>query len=104
MRVSNVKRMKRAGGPPVSTTAQIKGPFGPDGPSTAELLATTGQISMADCLRWLGHAARKPINVMVKKLLFALSIPGQPGPTGRFHLMGWTQPCISGQPHAAQIC
>ena len=38
---------------------------GPDGPSTAELLAFTGQTSMADLLRWyrvrwLGHAARKP--------------------------------------------
>ena len=35
---------------------------GPDGPSTAELLARTGQANMADHMRrhrvrWLGHAA-----------------------------------------------
>ena len=57
---------------------------GPDGPSTAELLATTGQTSMADLLRWhrvmwLGHASHKPNDVMVKKLLFAHSIPGMNG-------------------------
>ena len=48
---------------------------GPDGPSTAELLARTGQANMADHMRphrvrWLGHAARKPNDVMVKQLLF----------------------------------
>ena len=41
---------------------------GPDGPSTAELLA------------------RKPNDVMVKQLLFAHSIPGHPRPLGRPHL------------------
>ena len=54
---------------------------GPDGPSTAELLARTGQANMADHMRrhrvwWLGHAARKPNDV--KQLLFAHSIPGPP--------------------------
>ena len=58
---------------------------GPDGPSTAELLARTGQANMADHMRrhrvrWLGHAARKPNDVMVKQLLFAHSIPGHPKP------------------------
>ena len=53
---------------------------GPDGPSTAELLARTGQANMADHIRrhrvrWLGHAARKPNDVMVKQLLFAHSSP-----------------------------
>ena len=64
---------------------------GPDGPSTAELLARTSQANMADHMRrhrvrWLGHAARKPNDVMVKQLLFAHSIPGQPRPVGRPHL------------------
>ena len=52
---------------------------GPDGPSTAELLARTGQANMADHMRWhrvrwLGHATRKPNDVMVKQLLFVHSI------------------------------
>ena len=48
---------------------------------TVKLLVTTGQISMADLLRrqnvrwqnvrWLGHAACKPHDVMVKQPLFA---------------------------------
>ena len=43
---------------------------GPDGPSTAELLARTSQANMADHMRrlrvrWLGHAARKPNDVMI---------------------------------------
>ena len=42
------------------------------GSSTAELLARTGQANMADHMRrhrvrWLGHAARKPNDVMVKQ-------------------------------------
>ena len=41
--------------------------------STAELMATTGRISMADPqrpqLRWQGHAARMTNDVMVKQLL-----------------------------------
>ena len=46
---------------------------------------------MADHMRrhrvkWLGHAARKPNDVMVKQLLFAHSIPGHPRPLGRPHL------------------
>ena len=34
-------------------------------------------------VRWLGHAACKPNDVMVKQLLFAHSIPGHPRPIGR---------------------
>ena len=64
---------------------------GPDSPSTAELLARTSQANMADHMRrhrvrWLGHAARKPNDVMVKQLFFAHSIPGHPRPMGRPHL------------------
>ena len=51
----------------------------------------TSQANMADHMkrhrvRWLGHAARKPNDVMVKQLLFAHSIPGHPRPMGRPHL------------------
>ena len=65
---------------------------GPDGPSTAELLARTSQANMADHGRrhkvrwlqpWLGHTARKPNDVMVN---CARSIPGHPRPMGRPHL------------------
>ena len=62
---------------------------GPDGPSIAELLARTSQANMADHMRrrhrvrWLGHAARKPNDVMVKQMLFAHSNPGHPRPMGR---------------------
>ena len=61
---------------------------GPEGPSTAERLARTSQANMADHMRrhrdrWLGHAARKPNDVMVKQLLFAHSIPRH---IGRPHL------------------
>ena len=57
---------------------------GPDGPSTTLLLARTSQANMADHMRWhrvrwLGHAARKPNDVMVKQLLFAHSISGVQG-------------------------
>ena len=38
-------------------------------------------------VRWLGHAARKPNDVMVKQLLFEHSIPGHPRPMGRPHVM-----------------
>ena len=70
--------------------SDIGPPPWPSGPSTAELLAS-GQTSMADLprrhgVRWLGHAARKPNDVMVKQLLFAHSIPGHPRPIGRPHL------------------
>ena len=37
-------------------------------------------------VRWLGHAACKPDDVMVKQLLFAHSILGHPRPMGRPHL------------------
>ena len=65
---------------------------GPDGPSTAELLARTGQTSMAGLMRRHrvrrpGHAARKPNDdVMVKQLLFVHSFPGHSRPIGRPHL------------------
>ena len=54
-------------------------------PPRLSLLARTGQANMADHMRrhrvrWLGHAARKPNDVMVKQLLFAHSIPGHPKP------------------------
>ena len=49
-------------------------------------------------VRWLGYAARKPNDVMVKQLLFAHSIPW---PMGRLHLM-WmdmdTASAMHGQP------
>ena len=59
--------------------------------STAQLLATTGQTSMAALsrrqrVRWLGHAARMPNDAMAKQLLFAHSLLGHPRPTGRPHL------------------
>ena len=34
-------------------------------------------------LRWLGHAARRSDNNMVKELLFATRIPGHVQPVGR---------------------
>ena len=34
-------------------------------------------------LRWLGHAARRSDNNMVKQLLFAMRIPGHVQPFGR---------------------
>ena len=34
-------------------------------------------------LRWLGHAARRSDNKMVKQLLFATRIPGHVQPVGR---------------------
>ena len=37
-------------------------------------------------VRWLGHAARRPKNVMVKQLHFAHTIPGHSRPMGRPHL------------------
>ena len=74
---------------------------GPDGPSTVELLARTGQANMADHMRqhrvrWLGHAACKPNDVMVEQLLFAHSIPGHPRPMGRPHLTWMVTACIPG--------
>ena len=38
-------------------------------------------------VRWLGHAARKPNDVMVKQLISAHFIPGHPRPKRRPHLM-----------------
>ena len=34
-------------------------------------------------LRWLGHAARRSDNNMVKKLIFATRVPGHVQPVGR---------------------
>ena len=73
---------------------------GPGGPSTAELLARTSLASMADNMkrhrvRWLGHAARRPNDVMVKQLFFAHSILGHSRPMGRPPSRGWTPPCIT---------
>ena len=45
------------------------------------------KIVRTERVRWLGHAARKPNDVMVKQLLFAHSIPGHPRPMGCPHLM-----------------
>ena len=60
------------------------------GPSTAESLVVTGQVTIAQILRrhrvrWLGHAARKPETTMVKQLQSADSILGRPRPVGRPH-------------------
>ena len=57
------------------------------GPSAAELLDGTGQMSISQLLsrhrvRWLGHAARKPV---VNQLLHADYILGLPRPVGRPH-------------------
>ena len=67
------------------------------GPSTAELLDMSGQVSITQLLsrhrvRWLGHAARKPEATMVNQLLYADSIPGRPRPVGHpppLHVDGW---------------
>ena len=78
---------------------QILGIYhGPDGPSTAELVATTGQTSMADLMRWhrtrwLGHAARKPNDVVIKQLLYTL----HPGPP---QAHGAPAPHVDGHRHA----
>ena len=50
-------------------------------------------------VRWLGHAAHKPNDVMVKQLLFAHFIPGHPRPMGRPHLT-WMDTAMH-RPHAA---
>ena len=57
------------------------------------------QANMADHMRWhrvrwLGHAARKPNDVMVKQLLFAHSIPGHPQAHGAH------PPHVDGHRHA----
>ena len=62
---------------------------GRGGPSTAELLSVTEQVSISQLLsrhwvRWLGHAARKPETTIVNQLLHAYSIPGR-RPVGRPH-------------------
>ena len=82
---------------------------GPDGPSTAELLARTSQASMADHMRrprvrWLGQAARKTNDAMVKQLLFAHSIPGHSRPIGCPHLtwMDTTMQHGLPRPHSAE--
>ena len=70
---------------------------GPEGPSTAELLARTSQANMADHMRqhrvrWLGHAARKPNDVMVKQMLLRTPSRATLGPWGAPTSRGWTPP------------
>ena len=45
-------------------------------------------------LRWLGHAARRSDNNMVKRLIFAMRIPGHVQPVGR--------PCGTWMHHATR--
>ena len=66
----------------------------------AELLARTSQANMADHMRqdrvrWLGHAARKPNDVMVKQLLFSTPSRATLGPWGTPTSRGWTPPCMT---------
>ena len=73
--------------------------------STAELLARTSQANMADHMRrhrvrWLGHAARKPNDVMVKQLLLRTPSWATLGPWGAPTSWGWTPPWQP-RPHAA---
>ena len=63
---------------------------GTGGPSTAELLDVTGQMTISQLLSrhgvwWLGHTARKPETTIVNQVLHADSIPGCPRPVGRPH-------------------
>ena len=64
-------------------------------------LFSTGQTSMADLLRWLGHAAGRCNDVMVKLLLFAYSIPGTLGPWDTPGTLGpWDTRNMDGHRHA----
>ena len=70
---------------------------------TAELLATTGQTSMAELVRrhrvrQLGHADVSRMLPWSKQLLACTHIPGHPRPTGRPRLMwvtGGTASCMT---------
>ena len=56
-------------------------------------------------VRWLGHVARKPIDVTVKQLQCAHSNPGHRGPMGRPHLT-WIDAAMhdmGSQGHTLQI-
>ena len=60
----------------------------PDGISTKDLMEKTHQLPISTMikerrLRWLGHAARRSDNNVVKQLLFATRIPGYLQPVGR---------------------
>lgn len=60
----------------------------PDSISTKDLMEKTHQLPISVMikerrLRWLGHAARRSDNNMVKQLLFATRIPGHVQPVGR---------------------
>ena len=60
----------------------------PDSISTKDLMEKTHQLPISIMikerrLRWLGHAARRSGNNMVKQLLFATRIPGHVQPVGR---------------------
>ena len=61
---------------------------GPDSISAKDLMEKTHQLPIRVIikerrLRWLGHAARRSNNNMVKQLLFATRIPGHVQPVGR---------------------
>ena len=54
-----------------------------DKPSIIIIIIISRCLSVVPRVRWLGHAARKPNDVMVKQMLFAHSNPGHPRPMGR---------------------
>ena len=61
---------------------------GPNSISTKDLMEKTHQLPISVTikerrLRWLGHAAHRLDNNMVKQLLFATRIPGHMQPVGR---------------------
>ena len=60
----------------------------PDSISTKDLMEKTHQLLISVMikerrLRWLGHAALRSVNNMVKQLIFATRIPGHVQPVGR---------------------
>ena len=60
---------------------------GPDSISTKDLMEKTHQLPISVMikerrLRWLGNAARRSDNNMVKQLIFATRIPGHVQPVG----------------------
>ena len=62
------------------------------GPSTAELLDVTGQVSITQLLSShrfmrLGHVARKPETTTVNNCCLQSPTWGAPGQTGRHHYM-----------------
>jgi hypothetical protein len=64
--------------------------LGPDAISNSDLHELTSTTSVSSImrqhrLRWLGHAARKPDDTIVKQMLFAKGVPGAQPPMGRPH-------------------